>query len=145
MTFIMRKTSLGVSIYLIGSNEKSARYSGLNNGRILWKIYTLSGLYSSLAGLIMLVTLNSAKADYGSSYQLLTILICVLGGVNPTGGKGTVGGVVLAVITMQLIASGMNMFSNLSIFYRNLVWGIVLLGIMVSNFYFDKMHLKKGE
>jgi simple sugar transport system permease protein len=137
LSFIMHKTAYGINLYLFGSNERSAVYAGMNRGAMLFKSYMLSGFFSSVAGLIMLATLNSAKADYGSSYLMLTILICVLGGVNPNGGTGKIGGVILAVISMQLIASGMNMFGNLSIFYRNLVWGIVLIAVMVSNCYLD--------
>ncbi|MDR1509396.1 MAG: ABC transporter permease [Synergistaceae bacterium] len=137
LSFVMHKTAYGINIYLFGSNERGAVYAGMNRGTMLFKSYMLSGLFSAVAGLIMLATLNSAKADYGSSYLMLTILICVLGGVNPSGGTGKTGGVVLAAISMQLIASGMNMFGNLSVFYRNLVWGIVLIAVMVSNYYLN--------
>jgi simple sugar transport system permease protein len=146
LAFVIRKTSYGIKLYLLGSNDRSAVYSGMNKGTMLLKTYLLSGMFSAIAGLIMLATLNSAKADYGSSYLMLTILICVLGGVNPNGGSGKVGGVVLAVISMQLIASGMNMFGNLSVFYRNLVWGIVLIAVIMSNYYLDRREkMKEGE
>ena len=75
---------------------------------------------------------NSAKADYGSSYLLLAVLIAVLGGVNPYGGYGKVIGVVLAVLSMQFLSSGLNMV-GVSNFARELIWGSLLIFVMIVN------------
>ena len=75
---------------------------------------------------------NSAKADYGSSYLLLAVLIAVLGGVNPYGGYGRVIGVVLAVLSMQFLSSGLNML-GVSNFARELIWGTLLIFVMIVN------------
>ena len=96
-----------------------------------------SGMLAATGGLVMLANYNSAKADYGSTYTLLTVLIVVLGGVNPNGGSGRLFGVVLAVLILQVLSSGLNMFPNVSNFYRPLIWGGVLLAVMVAN-YFSK-------
>ena len=64
-------------------------------------------------------------------------VIVVLGGVNPNGGSGRLFGVVLAVLILQVLSSGLNMFPNVSNFYRPLIWGGVLLAVMVAN-YFSK-------
>ena len=93
----------------------------------------ISGLYASLAGLVMLANYNSAKADYGSTYTLLAVLIVVLGGVNPNGGTGRLLGVVLAIGILQILSSGLNMFPNISNFYRPLIWGGVLLAVITAN------------
>ena len=47
--------------------------------------------------MIMISRFNSAKADYGESYLLLTILASVLGGVSAAGGFGRVSGLVIAL------------------------------------------------
>ena len=57
----------------------------------------LTGFLASCAGLILIARTNSAKADYGLTYTLQAILVAILGGTNPSGGFGTVIGVVLAV------------------------------------------------
>jgi simple sugar transport system permease protein len=63
--------------------------------------------------------------------------VAVLGGVSPTGGTGSVGGVVMAVVALQMLASGFNMlhFSN---FARDFFWGLFLLLIMVINHYANR-------
>jgi simple sugar transport system permease protein len=82
--------------------------------------------------MVVMSRANSAKADYGSSYLLLAVLIAVLGGVNPYGGYGRVMGVVLAVLSMQFLSSGLNML-QVSNFARELIWGALLIFVMVVN------------
>jgi simple sugar transport system permease protein len=62
-------------------------------------------------------------------------MVAVLGGVDPNGGRGTVTGVIMAVLTMQFLSTGMNMFniSNVN-FLRQLVWGLALVLVMTINY-----------
>ena len=90
----------------------------------------MCGALSSLGGIVLISRANSAKADYGQSYLLITILIAVLGGTNPYGGFGRVGGLVLAVLSLQFLSSGLNMI-QVSNFAKDLVWGLTLLAVMV--------------
>jgi simple sugar transport system permease protein len=98
-------------------------------------------LMTSVAAMIMISRFNSAKADYGESYLLLTILACVLGGVNAAGGFGRVSGVIVALIILQIIASGLNLF-GVSAFLTVALWGAVLIFVMVIKFLLEKRALK---
>jgi simple sugar transport system permease protein len=133
VALIMTRTAYGTKIYMLGTNARAARFSGLNTTSLLVRTYMFSGLSASLAGLVMLANYNSAKADYGSTYTLLTVLIVVLGGVNPNGGSGRLIGVVLAILILQILSSGLNMFPSISNFYRPLIWGGVLLAVIATN------------
>jgi simple sugar transport system permease protein len=134
---IVSRTPFGLRAQLTGSNPLAALFSGIRVPWILFRVYLTTGILASLTGLLMIARTNSAKADYGSSYLLQAILVAVLGGVSPTGGIGSVGGVVTAVIALQMLASGFNMlhFSNFS---RDFFWGLFLLLIMVINHYADR-------
>lgn len=125
--FLLSMTNFGTKILMLGTNETAARFSGMTFNRLLMKTYTLSGILAGVAGVVMLASYNSAKAGSAAPYTLLTILIVVLGGVNPNGGKGRLVGVVLSILTLQILASGLNMFPDVSNFYRPLIWGAVLL------------------
>ena len=129
---ILNRTPFGEKIYMLGTNPLAARFAGLDNDRLIVRTYMLCGLLSSVAGVIMMSRANSAKADFGSSYLLLTILIAVLGGVNPYGGFGKVAGVFLAVLSLQFLSSGFNIlrFSN---FAKEFVWGALLLIVIVMS------------
>lgn len=136
--FILSKTSIGHKLYLLGTNPKATQFSGISNSKLLVFTYMWSGILAAVAGLIMMGRSNSAKADYGSSYILQCVLIAVLGGVNPNGGKGNVQGIVAAVVILQFLSSGLNMFENISNFYRDLIWGVLLLVVLIFNFVIDQ-------
>ena len=130
--FLMTRTAFGIRISMFGTNPLAALYAAVDVKGILLKVYMLSGLFASVAGMVIMSRANSAKADYGSSYLLLSVLIAVLGGVNPYGGYGRVVGVVLAVLSMQFLSSGLNML-QVSNFARELIWGALLLFVMTTN------------
>lgn len=130
---ILSRSRFGTYMYMLGTNAKAARYAGLKNASIVLRTYMLSGLLSSVAGLIMMARANSAKADYGAPYTLQCVLIAVLGGIDPNGGFGNIAGVTLAIFILQFLSSGLNMFNNVSNFYRDVIWGGVLILVLVFN------------
>lgn len=69
---------------------------------------------------------NAAQADYGASFLLLTVLIAVLGGIDPAGGAGTVAGLIVAVVILQMVATGFNLL-GLSQHLANALWGAILI------------------
>jgi simple sugar transport system permease protein len=127
---VMEKTKTGQEIYLYGESPKVSRYSGLNNNWILLKAYGICGIMAALSGLTMMSRFNSVKVGYGSTYQLLTILVAIMGGVHPNGGKGNVLCVVFSVLMLQCIASGFNIL-NFSNYVRNIIYGAVLILVMI--------------
>jgi len=132
VAFALNWTSFGLRVYLLGTNPLAARFAGIDNFRVTLGAYLISGLLSALAGLVIAVRANSAKADYGTSYLLLSILIAVLGGIDPYGGFGKVSGLVLAVLSLQFLSSGLNLL-QISNFAVDMTWGALLLLVMVVN------------
>ncbi|MFN2234313.1 MAG: ABC transporter permease [Anaerolineales bacterium] len=142
LSVILQHTPLGARIYLLGSNPTACFYSGVNNPQILMRTYLISGLYSGVAAVIMISRFNSAKADYGESYLLLTVLVSVLGGVSAAGGFGRVSGLVLALIILQIISSGLNLM-GVNTFMTVALWGTVLIVVMVIQFFIDRFQEKR--
>lgn len=130
--WILRRTAFGLKTRMFGANPLAARYAAMDTGAVLLKVYGLCGMLSAIAGLIVMSRANSAKADYGSSYLLLAVLIAVLGGVNPYGGYGRIVGVVLAVLSMQFLSSGLNLL-QVTNFAREMIWGVLLISVMLLN------------
>ena len=127
--FLLKRTLVGIHLRLFGANPVASHFAGTREKGLLLRIYAIAGLIASIAGLVVLARVNSANADYGSSYLLLVILINILAGVSPAGGFGTVTGVTLAVICLQLISSGLN-FLSFSAFSRDLLFGGLLVVVM---------------
>ncbi len=132
LAFVLHRTAFGLKVQMFGANPLAARFAAIDVTAMLIRVYAVSGAFAAIAGLVVMSRANSAKADYGSSYLLLAVLIAVLGGVNPYGGYGRVIGVVLAVLSMQFLSSGLNML-GVSNFARELIWGVLLLVVMVVN------------
>lgn len=112
---LLEHTTLGRSLYLVGSNEQATRYSGVNTVRVQISVYVISALLGWVAAILMMAKFNSAKAGYGESYLLVTILASVLGGINPDGGFGRIIGTVLALIVLQMLESGLNLLGSAAI------------------------------
>ncbi len=132
--FIMNFTVYGQQVRFMGSNDEAARYSGINNLKVTIMTYMISGILGSISGVLITSHFNSAKADYGSSYTLLTLLIVVLGGIHPDGGRGNVGGVVLSILLLQLVAQAFNILQidptgNMKTF----VYGALLIIVLCAN------------
>jgi simple sugar transport system permease protein len=139
---LLHKQPFGLKLYMLGANPTAARFSGINNTAILLKTYAVSGLFAAIAGLVIVAHTNSAKADYGTSYILQSILVAIMGGVDPKGGFGKISGIIMAVLTLQFLSSGLNTL-HVSNFFKDFVWGIVLLIVMVVNEICNRISLKK--
>lgn len=141
-TIYLQKKQFGMELYLLGTNPKAARFTGIKNDKVVIKAHMLGGVLAAVGGLILASHSNSAKADYGSSYTLQSILICVLGGVSPSGGFGKVTGIVMAIFTLQFLSSGFNLL-RLSSYQKTFIWGAVLVATMIINYYGDKRAERK--
>jgi simple sugar transport system permease protein len=128
----VNRTGTGLRVKLVGANPTAARFSGLDNDRVLMLTYVASALLASTAGIIIAARSASASADYGASYVLLAIVIVMLAGVNPNGGYGTVTGVVVAAFTLQFVSSGLNQIGWNAFLYL-IVQGVILIGVIGLN------------
>jgi simple sugar transport system permease protein len=139
----INKTSIGLKVFLVGTNRKAAQYSVMGDRKVIAWVYIVSGFLSALAGLIIASRTSAASPDFGSSYILLAIVIVVLGGVNPMGGFGTVTGVILATIVLQMVASGFNAL-RFSQFLYLAAQGGVLIFVMILNVVLERRRVNKS-
>jgi simple sugar transport system permease protein len=141
IAFLLRSTVYGHQLEFMGTNEIASKYAGINNLKVTLLTYMTSGILGAIGGILISSHYNSAKSDYGKSYTLLTLLIVVLGGTDPDGGKSNVIGVALAVILLQLVSSAFNIM-RISSFMKTFVFGIILVVTMLSSIYIDQKNKK---
>ena len=139
---IFQKQVLGKQLYLVGTNVNASVFSGINKDAVFIKTHLLIGLLAAVGGLILCSRSASIKADYGETYTMQCILIAVLGGINPAGGFGNLGGVLLASIALQFLSTGLNMF-HVSPMQKEMVWGVLLILFMLLNYYGDQNKNRK--
>lgn len=133
MWYILEKGKLGTEISMVGCNAKVCEYSGIDVKLVIIKTYLISSVIVGFAGIIMASRYNSAKESYGSSYLLQAVSASVLGGTDIMGGHGSVAGTIIAVMILQTISSGLNIF-GLNRYLTTVIMGLVLIVVLVINF-----------
>ena len=119
-------TVFGRQTYLTGGNREAALYSGIRVDRIKIIIFTLSGVMSAIAGILLSSRLYSAQTNAGLSYELDAIAAAVLGGTSLTGGVGTMPGTLIGALIIGVLNNGMNMLS-VPYFFQLIVKGAVII------------------
>ena len=129
---LFRRTELAVSLYAVGNDERSARANGVP---VVWtKIaaYTLSGLFSALAGLYLSAVTTSGDATTGAIYTLTSIAAVVLGGVSLFGGRGSAAGSMAGAFVLTLIVNIL-FFANINPLLQEFFQGLVLILAMAAS------------
>lgn len=129
---LLHLTILGRHIYAVGSNEATARLCGVNVPRSKVLVYTLSGLLTGWAGVVMFAHSNSGNPTLGEQLELDVITAVVIGGASLSGGKGTVVGALLGVAILGLIKNGVSLF-NVPVEMQYILIGVLLLANVALN------------
>jgi ribose transport system permease protein len=122
----LRRTVPGRYIYAIGSNERSARLSGVPVNKIRVFVYAASGFFCALAGIILTGRLSTAATNIGVGNELDVIAAVVIGGASLQGGEGTITGAIIGATIMALVR---NAFVLLHIpnHFQTITIGIVII------------------
>lgn len=123
---VLHTTSWGRRIYAIGNNQEAARFSGIAVDRYRLVLFMLTGLVAGLAAYLLTGRIGSTRPNIATGWELEIITMVILGGVSISGGAGTIGGVLLAVLTMGTVTYGMAL-ANVPGIYMTIVIGVLLL------------------
>ncbi|MCA0757594.1 ABC transporter permease [Paenibacillus sp. N4] len=126
---LLAKTIVGRYNFALGSNEEATRLSGVNVDK--WKIviYTITGVFTGLAGVLMASRLNSAQPALGMGYELEAIAAVVIGGTSLSGGKGTIVGTVIGALIMSVLTNGLRIMSVPQEWQTVVVGFVILLAV----------------
>jgi len=142
---LLNHTTFGFKTRMMGTNPVASNFSGINNKEIIMKDYIFSGIYSSVAGILVMSRTMSASYEYGAStYIMLTLLIYVLAGV--VSGVGNVINIFITVLILQVISTGFHMMlvgTRGSSFFKDFIWGLLLIFILIVNHFSQKAKLKE--
>ncbi len=108
---VAQKTVFGRQVYAIGSNERTARLSGVNVNKVKCLVYVLMGFLVAITATITIARIGSMDyANAGSGYELDAIASVVVGGTSFSGGRGTIQGTVMGVMTIAIMNNLLNLW-----------------------------------
>ena len=130
MSVLLMYTKFGRYVYAVGGNEKAARASGVSIGKTKLLVYTISGILTGLAGVILASRINSGQPAIGTSYELDAIAAVVIGATSLVGGVGSIMGTMLGFLIIGIINNGLNLL-NVSSYYQLIVKGVIIAGAVI--------------
>ena len=125
ISFLLGKTKFGTYIYAIGGNREAARLSGVPIKKVEIAVFTISGVLSAFAGLVLCSRMYSGQPSVGSGYELDAIAACVLGGTSMSGGKGRISGTIFGAMVIGIISNGLNLI-GVSSYWQLIVKGLII-------------------
>jgi ribose transport system permease protein len=127
---LLNRTRYGRYVVAVGGNREAARIAGVPVRKIVFSVYALSGLLAGIATVLLCARLGSASPVSGNLYELDAIGAVVIGGTSLAGGRATIVGTFLGVLTFALIFSLMTQL-NLSTEVQQVTKGAIVLGAVL--------------
>ena len=127
---VLNRTRYGRYVVAVGGNREAARIAGVPVRTIIFSVYVLSGLLAGVAAVLLCARLGSASPVSGNLYELDAIGAVVIGGTSLAGGRATIVGTFLGVLTFALIFSLMTQL-NLSTEVQQVTKGLIVLGAVL--------------
>jgi ribose transport system permease protein len=130
VSLILNLTTLGRATYAIGNNPVASYLAGVNVRLITVLLYMLSGLFSALAGILLVGFGGQASLEMGGPYLFQSIAAVVIGGVYMLGGRGHYLGAAAGAVTLVALV-GVLLAMNMPDYGRNIIYGIVILVLLL--------------
>jgi ribose transport system permease protein len=127
---LLNRTPYGRYVVAVGGNPEAARIAGVKVQRILFSVYVLSGLCAGIAAVLLCGRLASASPVSGNLYELDAIAAVVIGGTSLAGGRATIVGTVLGVITFALVFNLLTLM-NLAVEIQQVTKGLIILAAVL--------------
>jgi methyl-galactoside transport system permease protein len=126
MWFVWNKTTLGKNMFAIGGNPEAAAVSGVNVAKNIMLIYLVAGILYGIAAFLEAGRIQSVTTQTGTNYDLDAISGCVIGGVSFSGGVGTIPGVLIGVIILQVINYSLY-YLGVNAYLQYIIKGLIII------------------
>ena len=133
MAVVLHRSVFGRYLFAVGKNEEAARYSGIRTGRIVAAAYIISGGLAGLSSIYLaMYTRSISPASHGNFYELYAIAAAVLGGCSLRGGEGSILGIVLGAILLQILQNLVNLLGIPSSLNFAVMGTVILIGVVAD-------------
>ncbi len=133
LSVVLHKSMFGRYLFAVGKNEEAARYSGIPTARIITVAYLLAGLLTGLSSMFFVFyTQSVSPSAHGNFYELYAIAAAVLGGCSLRGGEGSIVGIVLGMVLLQVLQNLVNILGIPSSLNFAVMGAVILLGVIAD-------------
>ena len=138
MWVVLHRTAFGRYLYAVGRNEEAARFSGIRTDLVITAAYVTCGLLTALSSIFLaMYTRSILPSSHGNFYELYAIAAAVLGGFSLRGGEGSIVGVVLGAILLQVLQNLVNLLGIPSSLNFAVSGSVILIGVLADQEYAD--------
>ena len=138
MWVVLHRTVFGRYLYAVGKNEEAARFSGIRTSRVIIAAYVIcSGLTALSSIFLAMYTRSILPSSHGNFYELYAIAAAVLGGFSLRGGEGSIVGVVLGTVLLQVLQNLVNLLGIPSSLNFTVSGSVILIGVLADQEYAD--------
>jgi ribose transport system permease protein len=138
MWIVLHRTAFGRYLYAVGRNEEAARFSGIRTSRVIVAAYVTCGLLTGLSAIFLaMYTRSILPSSHGNFYELYAIAAAVLGGFSLRGGEGSIVGVVLGAVLLQILQNLVNLLGIPSSLNFAVSGSVILIGVLADQEYAD--------
>jgi simple sugar transport system permease protein len=123
---LITRTNAGRQLVAMGGNPEAARRVGVSITAMHFLAYGWLGLMAGLGGLVQAHRVGESVPNAMVGGELNVLAACVLGGASLTGGRGTVGGVLLGILLLAMLQNGLNLL-GVSPYFFPIVIGLAIL------------------
>ena len=135
--FILKKTTFGRKVYIIGGNAEAAHLAGINPKHISTVLYVISSAIGALVGIILAARMHTGAPTAAAGADFDAITAAVLGGVAFTGGKGTMVGCFAGLMIIQCFSTGLSVI-GVSSFWQSVAKGLLLVMALVIDYFRER-------
>jgi ribose transport system permease protein len=133
MAVVLHRSVYGRYLFAVGKNEEAARFSGINADLVTATAYVISGALAGLSAIFIAFYTNSVSPSaHGNFYELYAIAAAVLGGCSLRGGEGSILGIVLGTILLQILQNLVNLLGIPSSLNFAVMGTVILLGVLAD-------------
>jgi rhamnose transport system permease protein len=132
---VLHFTAFGRYVYIIGNNRHAARFAGIKVRRTKMILFIMSGLVSSLSGLLLAARLGTVRANVAEEFELDIITMVLLGGVSIFGGTGTLVGVMLSILVVLNLRNGMSLANYSGNIQTSVVGVLLIASVLLPNLF----------
>jgi ribose transport system permease protein len=141
---LVHRSVYGRHLFAVGHNEEAAHYSGVKTRGVIGGAYVISGTLAAVSAVIIAFYTNSiSPASHGNFYELYAIAAAVVGGCSLRGGEGSILGIVMGAMLLQVLRNLVNLLDIPSSLDFAVMGAVILIGAIADQLFGHRMRRAK--